>query len=123
MEPVLISSPSQEPPVKREYDQCKIQEQLAAVRLYVELNRKDGGEDPFHLLTSFPRRVFTEEDMEKPLQELGEFGGLGAFRRVDSGQEGEQLSGSLRLRWSVVAFPPSCRLLEADLACSHWVPP
>lgn len=81
------SSPSQEPPVKREYDQCRIQvrlldgtsltqtfrakEQLAAVRLYVELNRKDGGEEPFNLLTSFPRRVFTEEDMEKPLQELG----------------------------------------------------
>uniref|UniRef100_A0A0F7Z398 UBX domain-containing protein 1 n=1 Tax=Crotalus adamanteus TaxID=8729 RepID=A0A0F7Z398_CROAD len=87
VDPVLISSPSQEPPVKREYDQCKIQvrlldgtslthtfkarEQLAAVRLYVELNRQDGGEDPFHLLTSFPRRVFTEDDMEKPLQELG----------------------------------------------------
>lgn len=81
------SSPSQEPPVKREYDQCRIQvrlldgtsltqtfrakEQLAAVRLYVELNRKEGGEEPFILLTSFPRRVFTEEDMEKPLQELG----------------------------------------------------
>uniref|UniRef100_A0A8D0BWV5 UBX domain protein 1 n=1 Tax=Salvator merianae TaxID=96440 RepID=A0A8D0BWV5_SALMN len=81
------SSPSQEPPVKREYDQCRIQvrlldgtsltqtfqakEQLAAVRLYVELNRKDNGEEPFNLLTTFPRRVFTEEDMEKPLQELG----------------------------------------------------
>ncbi|XP_061462620.1 UBX domain-containing protein 1 isoform X2 [Rhineura floridana] len=81
------SSPSQEPPLKREYDQCRIQvrlldgtsltqtfrakEQLAAVRLYVELNRKDSGEEPFQLLTSFPRRVFTEEDMEKPLQELG----------------------------------------------------
>uniref|UniRef100_A0A2I3GJ16 UBX domain protein 1 n=1 Tax=Nomascus leucogenys TaxID=61853 RepID=A0A2I3GJ16_NOMLE len=49
------SSPSQEPPTKREYDQCRIQvrlpdgtsltqtfrarEQLAAVRLYVELHR------------------------------------------------------------------------------------
>nr|XP_060614260.1 UBX domain-containing protein 1 isoform X1 [Anolis sagrei ordinatus] len=81
------SSPSQEPPIKREYDQCRIQvrlldgtsltqtfrakEQLAAVRLYVELNRKDDAEEPFILLTSFPRRVFTEEDMEKPLQELG----------------------------------------------------
>ncbi|XP_044304402.1 UBX domain-containing protein 1 isoform X2 [Varanus komodoensis] len=80
-------SPSQEPPVKREYDQCRIQvrlldgtsltqtfkakEPLAAVRLYVELNRQDGGEEPFNLLTSFPRRVFTEEDMERPLQELG----------------------------------------------------
>ncbi|KAJ7307617.1 hypothetical protein JRQ81_009667 [Phrynocephalus forsythii] len=82
------SLPSQEPPVKREYDQCRIQvrlldgtsltqtfrakEQLAAVRLYVELNRPDAEEEePFVLLTSFPRRVFTEEDMEKPLQELG----------------------------------------------------
>ncbi|XP_073208226.1 UBX domain-containing protein 1 isoform X1 [Lepidochelys kempii] len=83
---LVPSSPSQEPPTKREYDQCRIQvrlldgtslmqtfkakEQLAAVRLYIELNRKDGGE-PFHLLTSFPRRIFTDEDMEKPLQELG----------------------------------------------------
>ncbi|XP_067399947.1 UBX domain-containing protein 1 isoform X1 [Emydura macquarii macquarii] len=83
---LVPSSPSQEPPTKREYDQCRIQvrlldgtsltqtfkakEQLAAVRLYVELNSKDGGE-PFHLLTSFPRRIFTDEDMEKPLQELG----------------------------------------------------
>ncbi|XP_062454846.1 UBX domain-containing protein 1 isoform X1 [Rhea pennata] len=84
--PIMPSSPSQEPPSKREYDQCRIQvrlldgtsltqtfkakEQLAAVRLYVELNRKDS-EEPFSLLTTFPRRVFTEEDMEKPLQELG----------------------------------------------------
>ncbi|XP_069821394.1 UBX domain-containing protein 1 [Dendropsophus ebraccatus] len=81
------SSPVQEPPTKKEYDQCRIQvrlldgtalsqtfrarEQLAAVRLYVELNWPGGAEGPFNLLTSFPRRVFTEEDMEKPLQELG----------------------------------------------------
>lgn len=81
------SSPTQEPPTKKEYDQCRIQvrlldgtalsqtfrarEQLAAVRLYVELNWPGGPEEPFNLLTSFPRRVFTEEDMEKPLQELG----------------------------------------------------
>ncbi|XP_077311986.1 UBX domain-containing protein 1 [Lithobates pipiens] len=81
------SSPTQEPPTKKEYDQCRIQvrlldgtalsqtfrarEQLAAVRLYVELNWPGGTEEPFNLLTSFPRRVFTEEDMEKPLQELG----------------------------------------------------
>lgn len=81
------SSPVQEPPTKKEYDQCRIQvrlldgtalsqtfrarEQLAAVRLYVELNMPGGPEGPFNLLTSFPRRVFTEEDMEKPLQELG----------------------------------------------------
>lgn len=49
----------------------RAREQLAAVRLYVELNMPGGPEGPFNLLTSFPRRVFTEEDMEKPLQELG----------------------------------------------------
>ncbi|MGH0179080.1 UNVERIFIED_CONTAM: hypothetical protein FKN15_078543 [Acipenser sinensis] len=75
------------PPAKREYDECRIQvrlldgsaltsafkarEPLAAVRLYVELNRTDGAEE-FTLLTPFPRRQFTEEDMETPLQELGE---------------------------------------------------
>ncbi|MEE6517258.1 hypothetical protein FKM82_027351, partial [Ascaphus truei] len=80
------SSPVQEPPSKKEYDQCRIQvrlldgsalsqtfrarEQLAAVRLYVELNWPEGPAGPFNLLTSFPRRVFTEDDMEKPLQEL-----------------------------------------------------
>ncbi|NWJ05144.1 UBX1A protein, partial [Crypturellus undulatus] len=84
--PAVPSSPSQEPPSKREYDQCRIQvrlldgssltqtfrarEQLAAVRLYVELHR-GGAPEPFRLLTPFPRRVFTEDDMEKPLQELG----------------------------------------------------
>uniref|UniRef100_A0A8C9AW12 UBX domain-containing protein 1 n=1 Tax=Prolemur simus TaxID=1328070 RepID=A0A8C9AW12_PROSS len=84
------SSPSQEPPTKREYDQCRIQvrlpdgtsltqtfrarEQLAAVRLYVELHRGEepgGGHDPVQLLSGFPRRAFSEADMERPLQELG----------------------------------------------------
>ncbi|XP_035885494.1 UBX domain-containing protein 1 isoform X2 [Phyllostomus discolor] len=84
------SSPSQEPPTKREYDQCRIQvrlpdgtsltqtfrarEQLAAVRLYVELHRGEepgGGRDPVQLLSGFPRRAFSEADMERPLQELG----------------------------------------------------
>lgn len=67
------ASPSQEPPTKREYDQCRIQvrlpdgtsltqtfrarEQLAAVRLYVELHRGEelgGGQDPVQLLSGFP---------------------------------------------------------------------
>ncbi|XP_043931575.1 UBX domain-containing protein 1 [Protopterus annectens] len=76
----------QEPLAKKEYDECRLQirlldgstmtqtfkakEQLAAVRLYVDLNRKDGA-TPFNFMTSFPRRMFAEEDMEKPLQELG----------------------------------------------------
>ncbi|XP_053304783.1 UBX domain-containing protein 1 [Spea bombifrons] len=81
------SSLTQDGPSVKEYDQCRIQvrlldgstvsqtfrarEQLAAVRLYVELNWPGGAVEPFSLLTSFPRRVFTENDMEKPLHELG----------------------------------------------------
>ncbi|CAD7686200.1 unnamed protein product [Nyctereutes procyonoides] len=84
------SSPSQEPPSKREYDQSRIQvrlpdgtsltqmfrawEQLAAVRLYVELHRGEepgGDQDPVQLLSGFSRRAFSEADMERPLQELG----------------------------------------------------
>ncbi|KAL3874132.1 hypothetical protein ACJMK2_037185 [Sinanodonta woodiana] len=45
-------------------------EPLAAVRLYVEMNRTDGS-GSFSLMTSFPRKVFTTDDMEKPLIELG----------------------------------------------------
>ncbi|XP_006899881.1 PREDICTED: UBX domain-containing protein 1 isoform X2 [Elephantulus edwardii] len=89
-EPGPVPSPSQEPPTKREYDQCRIQvrlpdgtsltqtfrarEQLAAVRLYVELHRGEepgGDQDPVQLLSGFPRRAFSEADMERPLQELG----------------------------------------------------
>lgn len=45
-------------------------EQLSAVRLYVEMNRTDGG-GPFSLMTNFPKKVFTEDDYEKPLDLLG----------------------------------------------------
>ncbi|KAL4237750.1 UBX domain-containing protein 1 [Mactra antiquata] len=45
-------------------------EPLAAVRLYVEMNRTDPP-GPFTLMTSFPRKVFNGEDYEKPLTELG----------------------------------------------------
>lgn len=48
----------------------KAKEQLSAVRLYVDLYRTDG-DIPFNLMTNFPKQVFTDEDMEKPLQELG----------------------------------------------------
>ncbi|PAA58384.1 hypothetical protein BOX15_Mlig003230g5, partial [Macrostomum lignano] len=46
-------------------------ESLAAVACYVRTNRTDGraGED-FALMTLFPKRVFTAEDMEKPLYTL-----------------------------------------------------
>ncbi|KAL7307368.1 hypothetical protein TKK_0000555 [Trichogramma kaykai] len=47
---------------------CK--EQLAAVRLYVEMHRTDGAE-PFDLMTTFPRKVFAENEYDMPLDLLG----------------------------------------------------
>lgn len=46
-----------------------VKEQLAAVRLFVQM--KQGPTIPFSLMTNFPKRVFTEEDFEKPLEVLG----------------------------------------------------
>lgn len=43
---------------------------LAAVRVYIELNRSDG-DAPFNLMTTFPRKVFTNDDYDKPLDALG----------------------------------------------------
>ncbi|KAL5008331.1 hypothetical protein ScPMuIL_013912 [Solemya velum] len=78
-----VRSPESE---KKDYDNCRLQirltngqaltqtflakESLAAVRLYVQMNRTDGGGD-FTLMTSFPRKVFSTEDMEKSLVHLG----------------------------------------------------
>lgn len=75
-----------EPADKKEYVQARLQirltngqtltqsfgskEELAAVRLYIEMHRTDGG-GPFTLMTNFPKKIFTEEDMEKPLYQLG----------------------------------------------------
>lgn len=47
-------------------------EPLSAVKLYVEMNRTDP-QGPFKLMTNFPKRIFTSEDYEKPLDVLGEF--------------------------------------------------
>ncbi len=52
----------------------KAKETLSAVRLFVQLNGGDaggGGVEAIKLMTSFPRRVFEEEDYEKPLDALG----------------------------------------------------
>lgn len=46
-----------------------VKEQLAAVRLFAQLKRNS--DTPFSLMTSFPRKIFTEEDYEKPLEVLG----------------------------------------------------
>ena len=45
-------------------------EQLAAVRLFIEMNRTDGNGN-FKLQTNFPRRIFSEEDFENTLDALG----------------------------------------------------
>ncbi|XP_062380085.1 UBX domain-containing protein 1 [Sardina pilchardus] len=73
------------PPAKKDYDECRIQvrmldgsaltatfkaqEPLAAVRVYIQMN--GGSDQDFGLLSPYPRHVYTEMDMEKPLRELG----------------------------------------------------
>lgn len=51
----------------------KAKETLSAVRLWISLNRKDGvpTDEPFNLSMSFPRKNFSDEDMDKPLDVLG----------------------------------------------------
>ncbi|XP_046876863.1 UBX domain-containing protein 1 [Hypomesus transpacificus] len=75
------------PPAKKDYDECRIQvrmldgsaitavfkaqEPLAAVRVYIQVNGNTAEGQDFTLLSPYPRRVYTELDMEKPLRELG----------------------------------------------------
>ncbi|CAB3222635.1 unnamed protein product [Arctia plantaginis] len=47
-------------------------EQLAAVRLYLQINAQEfAEEDGFKLMTTFPKKIFTTEDYDKPLDLLG----------------------------------------------------
>lgn len=48
----------------------EVKESLAAIRLFIQL-KQGGAAVPFNLMTTFPRRVFTEEDYDKPLYLLG----------------------------------------------------
>uniref|UniRef100_UPI0037E72CA3 UBX domain-containing protein 1 n=1 Tax=Semicossyphus pulcher TaxID=241346 RepID=UPI0037E72CA3 len=75
------------PPTKKEYDESRIQvrlldgstittvfkaqEPLAAVRVYIQMNSNTPEGQDFTLLSPYPRHVYTELDMEKPLKELG----------------------------------------------------
>jgi len=75
------------PAVKKDYTDCRLQirqtngqaivhsfgvkEPLAAVRLYVEMNRTDGSSDPVKFMTNFPRKVFSDDDYENTLENLG----------------------------------------------------
>ncbi|XP_026185551.1 UBX domain-containing protein 1 isoform X2 [Mastacembelus armatus] len=83
------SSPTSQgpPPTKKEYDESRIQvrlldgstittvfkaqEPLAAVRVYVQMNGNTPEGQDFTLLSPYPRHVYTDLDMEKPLKELG----------------------------------------------------
>ena len=74
-------------PPPRNYDETKLQirlqdgkkleqtfkakEPLSAVRVYLQMNCPDLAGSPIKLMTSFPRKVFSEEDYEKPLEVLG----------------------------------------------------
>lgn len=46
-------------------------ETLAAVRVYVMVNCKQVGDAPLGFSTAYPKRKYTEEDMQLPLNELG----------------------------------------------------
>ncbi|KAM7389847.1 hypothetical protein PAMP_023799 [Pampus punctatissimus] len=90
-QPVQPSPPSPTiqgpPPTKKEYEESRIQvrlldgstintvfkaqEPLAAVRVYVQMNGNTPEGQDFTLLSPYPRHVYTDLDMEKPLKELG----------------------------------------------------
>ncbi|XP_053612491.1 UBX domain-containing protein 1 [Plodia interpunctella] len=47
-------------------------EQLAAVKLYLQMHAQEfAAEDSFKLMTTFPKKIFTSEDYEMPLELLG----------------------------------------------------
>ncbi|XP_017074204.2 LOW QUALITY PROTEIN: UBX domain-containing protein 1 [Drosophila eugracilis] len=46
-----------------------VKEQLSAVRVFIQM--KTGIDSPFSLMTTFPRKLFAEDDYEKPLEVLG----------------------------------------------------
>jgi len=76
------------PAVKKDYTETRIQirqssgqpivhtfgikEQLAAVRLFVQMNRTDGVTGgPIKLMTNFPKKIFSEDDYDNTLENLG----------------------------------------------------
>ncbi|CAF4894069.1 unnamed protein product [Pieris macdunnoughi] len=82
--PQVISTPGS----KVAYDQARIQlrlpdgqsltqtfgakEQLAAVRVFLQMNKPEySEEDHFKFMTTFPKKIFTSDDYEKPLDLLG----------------------------------------------------
>lgn len=84
--PVTPPPPVQTSLITQTFDECRLQirltngeclthkfspnEQLSAVRLYIEMNRTDGPGN-FSLMTNFPKKVFSEPDMHSTLNSLG----------------------------------------------------
>merc|ERR1719376_1176257 len=48
-----------------------VKEPLSAVRLFVQMNRTDGGTGNVNLMTNFPKKVFGDEDYDNTLENLG----------------------------------------------------
>jgi hypothetical protein len=86
--PIVVSNTIQSAPVvARDYKEAKIQlrlpsgetlvetfdknEQLAAVRLFVQIKQNnETGAFSYGMMTTFPRKVFTPDDYEKTLEQL-----------------------------------------------------
>jgi len=87
--PPVSASPqqSQPPAVRKDYSEARLQirqtngqplvhtfgakESLSAVRLYVEMNRTDGVSGQVKLMTNFPKKVFSDDDYDNSLENLG----------------------------------------------------
>jgi len=88
-EPAAASTPAPAaaPAPKKDYTETRVQirlpsgaplvqafgvkEPLSAVRLYVQMNRTDGGAGDVKLMTNFPKKVFGDEDYDNTLENLG----------------------------------------------------
>ncbi|GBO98424.1 UBX domain-containing protein 1 [Eumeta japonica] len=106
------------PTPKISYDQARIQlrlpdgrtlsqtfgakEQLAAVRLYLQMNATEfSQEGSFKLMTTFPKKIFTEDDFEKPLELLD------SSTRGVAGTYVEQTEKIIVLPGLAILAPPS----------------
>jgi len=85
--PVVAPALAAAPAPKKDYTETRVQirlpsgaplvhafgvkEPLSAVRLYVQMNRTDGGTGEVKLMTSFPKKVFGDEDYDNTLENLG----------------------------------------------------
>jgi len=85
--PVAAPAAAAAPAPKKDYTETRVQvrlpsgaplvhafgvkEPLSAVRLFVQMNRTDGGTGDVKLMTNFPKKVFGDEDYDNTLENLG----------------------------------------------------